>query len=505
MNPILEIRDVCKEFVGVKALDHVSFSCYAGSVHVLQGENGAGKSTILKIISGLYRPDHGEILFNGKSIVGCHPNEIRQMGIAMVYQELTVLPELTVAQNIFLNQEHKISDRRGLLREKLLREKAAELANQYGISITPYAKVKDLSVAQQQIVEILKALALEPKVLILDEPTSALAFEEVSLLHKIVTRIRDNGAAVLFISHRMEEIFRFGDRMTVLKDGCVVDTVDMKSVTSDDVIRMMVGRELSDIFPKKSIGSGQTPLFEVRNVSVPHYVHDASFQVMPGEVLGIAALQGQGQTELLEAIGGLRHRQSGTLFFKGDQIHANNLTAAVNEGIVYVPEDRKQRGLFLDLPIRENITMGSLKLHSIAGIVNKKSEQAVVADMVKRMNIKARSVEQYVGTLSGGNQQKVVIGKALAANPKVILFNEPTRGIDVEAKQEIYRLIRSLVESGTAVILYSSDIMEIIGLCDCVLTLYEGRVTAVLSENEITEEAIMYGATGNAGGEIDAE
>ena len=406
MNPILEIRDVCKEFVGVKALDHVSFSCYAGSVHVLQGENGAGKSTILKIISGLYRPDHGEILFNGKSIVGCHPDEIRQMGIAMVYQELTVLPELTVAQNIFLNQEHKISDRRGLLREKLLREKAAELANQYGISITPYAKVKDLSVAQQQIVEILKALALEPKVLILDEPTSALAFEEVSLLHKIVTRIRDNGAAVLFISHRMEEIFRFGDRMTVLKDGCVVDTVDMKSVTSDDVIKMMVGRELSDIFPKKSIGSGQTPLFEVRNVSVPHYVHDVSFQVMPGEVLGIAALQGQGQTELLEAIGGLMHRQSGTLFFKGDQIHANNLTAAVNEGIVYVPEDRKQRGLFLDLPIRENITMGSLKLHSIAGIVNKKSEQAVVADMVKRMNIKAHSVEQYVGTLSGGNQQK---------------------------------------------------------------------------------------------------
>ena len=316
MNPILEIRDVCKEFVGVKALDHVSFSCYAGSVHVLQGENGAGKSTILKIISGLYRPDHGEILFNGKSIVGCHPNEIRQMGIAMVYQELTVLPELTVAQNIFLNQEHKISDRRGLLREKLLREKAAELANQYGISITPYAKVKDLSVAQQQIVEILKALALEPKVLILDEPTSALAFEEVSLLHKIVTRIRDNGAAVLFISHRMEEIFRFGDRMTVLKDGCVVDTVDMKSVTSDDVIKMMVGRELSDIFPKKSIGSGQTPLFEVRNVSVPHYVHDVSFQVMPGEVLGIAALQGQGQTELLEAIGGLRHRQSERCFLR---------------------------------------------------------------------------------------------------------------------------------------------------------------------------------------------
>lgn len=504
MNPILEVRNISKEFVGVKALNNVSFSCYPGAVHVLQGENGAGKSTILKIISGLYQPDQGEVIFKGKNIAGCHPNEIRQMGIAMVYQELTVLPELTVAQNIYLNREHYAAARGGLLQEKTLRKKTAELASRYGVSVDPYARVGDLTVAQQQIVEILKALALEPEILILDEPTSALAFEEVTQLYDIVCRIRENGAAVLFISHRMEEVFRFGDRMTVLKDGCVVNTVDVNTVNSDDVIRMMVGRELSDIFPQKAKKPSEESLFEVRDISVQNYVHNVSFQVNRGEVLGFAALQGQGQTELLEAVGGMKRRQNGELFFNGQKLRVDGPGSAIKAGIVYVPEDRKQRGLFLDLSIRENITMESLAKHSTAGIINKKDEHAVVAKMVQKMNIKTPTAEQYVEKLSGGNQQKVVIGKGLAAEPRVILFNEPTRGIDVEAKQEIYRLIRSLAESGTAVILYSSDIMEVIGLCDRVLTLYEGKITSVLSGSNINEEAIMRGATGSTGGEINA-
>ena len=504
MKPILEIKGVSKDFIGVRALDQVSFSCYPGSVHVLQGENGAGKSTILKIISGIYKPDCGDVLFKGDSILNCSPDAIRQMGIAMVYQELTVLPELTVAQNIFLNQEQRIQQRKGLLNEKVLRNKAEALAKEYGISIDPYVRVADLSVAEQQMVEILKALALSPEVLILDEPTSALAFEEVNRLYEIVCRIRARGTSVLFISHRMDEVFRFGDEMTVLKDGKVVETISVKETTSDDVIRMMVGRELHDIFPPKASWIEDKTLLDVQNFSVANCIYDVSLQIKKGEVVGIAALQGQGQTELLEAIGGMRHKTSGKIVLNGKEILADRPYQAISSGIVYVPDDRKLRGLCLDLSIRENIALESLGKRSRGGIIDQRKEQSVVRDIIKSMNIKTPTEEQYVLKLSGGNQQKVVIGKSLAAEPKVILFNEPTRGIDVEAKQEIYRMIRSLATQGTAILIYSSDIIEVVGMCDRVLTLYEGRITASLQQTNINEEQIMRGVTGHCGGTIDA-
>lgn len=496
MEPILEVKNIDKSFIGVHAVDPVSFSVYPGTVHVMQGENGAGKSTVLKMLSGLYKPDSGEIRLNGKPVQFKNPHDAKRQGISMVYQEMTILPELTVAQNIFLNQEAmkgNFLDERGMIR------RAWELSEKYGISIDPYQRAGDLEIAQQQMVEILKALASDSDVLILDEPTSSLAKKEVGKLFEIVDSLKAMGKTILFISHRMEEIFRIGDNMTVMKDGKLVDTVSIKNVTADDVIRMMVGRDLQDIFPPKLKETPSQEILSVEHLSDKGKVKDVSFKIMKGEVLGIAALDGQGQTELMRVIAGVRKKTAGKIVLAGKELRYKNPRQALQCGIGYVPEDRKKQGLSLALSVRENIAMASLRRRQKASFIDLSAEKKVVASMINAMNIKTPSPEQAVVNLSGGNQQKVSIGKSLADEPRVLLLNEPTRGIDVEAKQEIYKLIRNLADSGVGILVYTSDMMECIGLCDRVMTIYEGAITEILTGEQLTEETIMKGVM-NIGG-----
>lgn len=502
MEPSLIIQSLDKKFTGVHAVDHVSFSCYPGTVHVLQGENGAGKSTILKMLSGMYHPDSGQIILNNTPVKFRYPFDARRKGIAMVYQEMSVLPELTVAQNIWLHEEHRIG--KGMvLNEAEAVAATKKLAERYGIEITPYARTGDLPISNQQMVEILKALAVDPEVLILDEPTSALTVKEVEKLHKIVTTIKEAGKTVLFISHRMEEVFQFGDYATILKDGKLVDTVKLSEVNENDLIRMMVGRELKDVFPPKLGGDAGEVILEVENLCdhVGHF-HNISFQLKKGEILGIGALDGQGQAQLMRALAGVSHFSAGTVKLSGVKLRYRSTRKALQFGIGYVPEDRKAQALCLGLSVRENLSLASLRTRQIFGFVKRREEQKMSKEMLKRMNIRTPSLRQEVGNLSGGNQQKVSIGKTLASLPKVILLNEPTRGIDVEAKQEVYRFIRELAQAGVGVLIYTSDMMETIGLCDRVMTIYEGRITGELTSGNITEEMIMCGAANiKAGGE----
>ena len=495
MKPILEMKGINKSFTGVHALDNVSFCCYPGTVHILQGENGAGKSTLLKIISGLYQADTGEMYLNGEKVRFNHPKDSQEKGIAMVYQEMTILPHLTVAQNIFLNhEEHRKGRKRGLLDEYSLVEKTIALAKKYGIEVDPYATAGDIPIAQQQIVEILKALASDPQLLILDEPTSTLTKTEVDKLYNIVTELKKQGCTILFISHRMEEVTRFGDDMTVLKDGKLVGTVKVKDVTKDDIITMMVGRKLEDIFPPKKDMVHDEVVFRAEDIADHTSVHGVTIELKKGEVLGISALDGQGQTELMQILSGNRSKIRGRMFLNGTEIKYHTPRSALRQGVGYVPEDRKVQALCLQLSVRENIAMASMNLRQKLGFVKRKQEMEVVQDQVQKMNIRTPSVSQYVVNLSGGNQQKVSVGKSLAAQPKVLFLNEPTRGIDVEAKQEIYRLIRHLADNGVAVAVYSSDLMEVIGMSDRVVTMYEGRITSELTGADINEEKIMFGA-----------
>ncbi|MCD8197084.1 MAG: sugar ABC transporter ATP-binding protein [Lachnospiraceae bacterium] len=495
MKPSLIVKDLDKAFVGVHAVDHLSFQCQPGTVHVLQGENGAGKSTVLKMLSGMYQPDSGEIILNGTPVKFRHPSEARRKGIAMVYQEMSVLPELTVAQNIWLHEEHRVG-KGWLLKEARMLEATQQLAQTYGIEVDPYMRTGDLAIAQQQMVEILKALAVDPEILILDEPTSALTVKEVEKLHNIVKTITAAGKTVLFISHRMEEVFEFGDYATILKDGKLVDTVDLKAVTEADIIRMMVGRELQDIFPAKLDKESDEALFRVEDLGDGKHFHNISFELRKGEILGIGALDGQGQTQMMRAIAGIQRHTTGRIQLNGEELHYQNCRKALKQGIGYVPEDRKIQGLCLGMSVRENLSMTSMFRDSRLGFIDRKKETKQANASVEQMNIRTPSLLQKVGNLSGGNQQKVAIGKVLNDLPKVILLNEPTRGIDVEAKQEIYRLIRRLASEGIAVLLYTSDMMETIGLSDRVITMYEGHITGELSSSELTEERIMFGAMG---------
>ncbi|WHH58178.1 sugar ABC transporter ATP-binding protein [Petroclostridium sp. X23] len=496
-KPILELKNISKSFIGVKALQNVNFSCRQGEVHILMGENGAGKSTILKILSGLYKPDAGTILLKGDPVSFRNPQEAQNAGIAMVYQELTVLPEMTVAQNIFLSNEPR--NRWGTIDNKEIRQKSKEMLVRYKIDIDPDDLVGTLPIAKQQMVEILKILVRDPEIIILDEPTSALAREEVTKLYDIINTLIENGKTIIFISHRFEEIFHIGDRATVLKDGHFVATVNMKEITQEDLIKLMVGRPLKSIFPPKLDTDANEKVFEISNLNVENILYDISFDIKKGEVLGIAGLQGHGQTELLNSLAGVIHKNSGRIFINSKEVRIKNPIQAIRSGIALIPEDRKTQGLLLTLSVRENASVASLYLRQVLGFIKRKKENVFADDIIKRLSIKTPDMEQQVVNLSGGNQQKVVLGKGLAIKPKVLLFNEPTRGIDVETKQEFYKLMRNLAAEGVTVIMYSSDLMEVIGMSDRVLVMYEGRITAEINKDEINEENIMRGAVGLAG------
>src|SRR5215210_1500507 len=501
--PLLEMRDITKTFPGVRALDGVTFDLRAGEIHALVGENGAGKSTLMKILGGVYPAGSygGEILVKGEVQRFGNVRQAEKAGIAVVFQELSLVKDLTVGENIFLGRE---PNRFGIVRWDELYGQARRLLADLHLHIEPRTPVRNLGIGQQQLVEIAKALSQNARILILDEPTAALTDAEVETLILILNKLRERDVGMVYISHKLEEVFRLSDRITVLRDGRTVGTEPTASLDQARVIARMVGREVGDIFPKAEHVPGEV-VFEARNITVEDsnvrgklLVDSASFAVHRGEVLGIAGLMGAGRSDLLMAIFGAHSgRVTGEVFVEGKRVQIKSPSDAIRYGIGYVTEDRKRFGLVLDQTILNNATLASLQQVSGRFITNRDAERAASERAARDLRIKAPDVFTIARTLSGGNQQKVVLAKWLLTKPRVFFLDEPTRGIDVGAKQEIYAQINRLARDGLAIILVSSELPEVLGLSDRVLVLHEGRITGEFTRSEATPEGVMACATGH--------
>ena len=492
---VLVAHQISKAYNGAPALQRTDFSLLKGEVHALLGENGAGKTTLVKILSGVVTPDAGQIELEGKLFKSSNPLHASQSGIGTVHQELSTIPYLPVYQNIWLGHEPRGPF--GTFNFGRLRELAADLCESFGISIPLDAWVGELPLAEQQIVEILKALSWRPKVLILDEPTSALTAEHTKWLLKIMRTLAGQGIAILFISHRLKEVMNVTDRVTVLKDGSVVGTKAGKNLNQPDIIRMMVGRELQDIFPPKQVTSvkGKSVL-SVSGLSSGRTLCDINFDLKEGEILGIYGLEGQGQHELLLAMYGAFPIDQGSISLANRDVKIRNPRSAIKRGVALVPVDRRTEGLIMPLSVRENLSLPTLRQRTRFGFIDRQKETEDSRKIVNEFTIKAPHLSVPVRTLSGGNQQKVVVGKFLLAGPSVLLFDDPTRGVDVETRRELYYKIRKLAAGGTAILFRSTDLMELIGLCDTVLVMYEGAVIARYTAAEITETNIVAAAVG---------
>ncbi len=503
-SPILEMRNITKSFPGVRALDGVTFDLYAGEVHALVGENGAGKSTLMKILGGVYPyPDYGgEISIRGRENRFASVRDAETAGIAVIYQELSLVKDMTVGENIFLGREPR---RFGIINWDALYSRAQKLLNDLRLPIDPHTPVHNLGIGQQQLVEIAKALATEgTRMLVLDEPTAALTDAEVATLYTIIDNLRARGVGMIYISHKLDEVFHLSDRITVLRDGRTVGTYPRSEVSEERIISLMVGREVTQLFPTPEHTPGDT-VFEVKNLTAydpvvegKKLVNRVSFSVRKGEVLGIAGLMGAGRSELLMSIFGAHAgRVSGEILIKGRQTHLANPSDAIRRGLGFVTEDRKRFGLVLDQTILNNMTLASL--HRVSGrfITDVDAETAAGEREMRNLRIKAPGVFTISGTLSGGNQQKVVLAKWLLTDPLVLFLDEPTRGIDIGAKQEIYSQINALARAGLAIVMVSSELPEVLGLSDRVLVLHEGRVTGEFTRKNVTAEAVMACATGH--------
>lgn len=493
--PVLEMKAIVKDFPGLRALDHVDFSCEGGEIHCLVGENGAGKSTLMKILAGIYRPDGGEIWLRGEKATIRGVPDARRLGIGMVFQELSLIPSLSVMENIFAGVYPKTS--RGLLDWRKMRKRAETVLAEVGLAVDPRCPVRDLPLAERQLIEISKILVHGARLIVLDEPTAALSRREVERLFTIMKKLKNQGRTIIFISHRLREVLEVADHITVLKDGKRVGTVPREEVDEERLIQMMVGRELSDLFPPRSKGQeGEEVLFAVENLSVEGKVHEVSFAVKKGKILGIGGLEGQGQRELLRAIFGLERKKGGRILVGRREIFTRSPEEARRQGIALIPEDRQTEGIFSLRSVRENITLTTLEERQRFGVIDVEQENRVLQGIVEELAIKVVDADQEVSSLSGGNLQKVVLGRWLIARPKVLLLLEPTRGVDVATKSQIYHLLRKLADEGVAIVLYSSDMIELIGLCDQVLVMYEGRVVEILEGEEISEETLMRAAVG---------
>lgn len=489
MSELLQVKGLSKSFGGIKALDDVRLTLRAGEVHALMGENGAGKSTFMKLLIGLYHPDSGEILLEGNDLG--HHKSLQKSGISMIHQEMLVVPELTVAQNLFLGREKEVLGKNSLwLNDKLLIQKAGELLQKMGLNIAADRKIKHLSVAEMQMVEIAKAVSNEAKVIIMDEPTSAISDKEVAVLFKIIEDLKQKGVGIIYISHKMDEIFEIANMITVLRDGKYIGTHPAKELNRDRLIAMMVGREIKDMFPEMNPTKGG-PALEVKELNSVGKFSDINFKVHSGEVLGIAGLMGAGRTEIARAIFGLDTYTSGEVYVKGQKVAIKSPQEAIRRGIGYVSEDRKGLGFIPDLSVKHNITLGSIRAHTKGFFINSESESRATDQIISDLRIKSSGGDQKVTYLSGGNQQKVVIGKVLLSNPDIVILDEPTRGIDVGAKFEIYKLIKQLTDKGIAIVLISSELPEILGMSDRILVLSKGKQTALLTKQEATQEKIM--------------
>ncbi|MFG2308531.1 sugar ABC transporter ATP-binding protein [Streptomyces sp. NPDC048566] len=491
-DELLRIEGIRKTFPGVVALDSVGFDLRRGEVHVLLGENGAGKSTLIKMLSGAYRPDAGRVLVDGEEVRIHGAEDSERLGIATIHQEFNLVPDLTVAENIFLGRQPR---RFGLIDRTRMEADAARLLERVGVNVSPRARVRELGVARLQMVEIAKALSLEARVLIMDEPTAVLTSGEVDRLFRIVRRLRDDGVGIVFITHHLDEIAALGDRVTVIRDGRSVGRVPA-STPEDELVRLMVGRSIEQQYPRERPDTGEA-LLTVEGLTRNGVFHDVSFEVRAGEVVGIAGLVGAGRTEVVRAVFGADPYDGGSVTVAGSGgLRRGDVSAALEAGIGLVPEDRKGQGLLLDASVEENIGLVSLRSATRRGLVDLKGQRAAAGEIARRLGVRMAGPGQLVRTLSGGNQQKVVIGKWLLADTRVLILDEPTRGIDVGAKVEIYQLVNELTAAGAAVLMISSDLPEVLGMSDRVLVMAQGRIAGELSAAEATQDSVMALAVG---------
>lgn len=489
---ILELKNLTKTYPGVVALDSMNLQVRRGEVHAIVGENGAGKSTLIKSITGAIVPDSGTIIFDGKSHSHMTPKGAQDAGIGVIYQEFNLVPGLSVAENIFLGNYAK---ERGLVDFKLMNQKAKEAMQTIGVQLNPDQAVWTLTVGHQQIVEILRSLVKNIKLLIMDEPTAPLTTSEVRQLFEIIQSLRQQGVTIIYISHRLEEIFELANRVTVMRDGQYITTLEVAETNKQELIRYMVGRELSNKFPEREIPLGGEVL-RVEHLT-GNGVEDINFNLHKGEILGFAGLLGCGRTETIELLYGARKKESGRIFLEGKEVDIKSTSEAVNLGLGLVPEDRKRTGAFLYASIMWNISIGCLKKKLMKSIVvDTKKERALAEEYEQKLRIKTPSLDQLVANLSGGNQQKVVVAKMLAMDAEILIFDEPTRGIDVGAKQEIYQLIRELVNEGKSVIMISSEMEEVLGLSDRIVVLHEGHQMGILNRDEFSQERVLTLASG---------
>lgn len=489
---ILKISNLSKSFGAIRALKGVDFELRRGEIHAIAGENGAGKSTLMNIIDGILQPDDGEIVIDGKPVRIASPAMAQKLGIGFVHQEIALCPDVSVAENIFMATTN--TSRSWLMDYRALEKKAEAVLGQLS-TIDPRTLVRNLSISHQQLVEIAKALTLDCRILILDEPTAALTEKEAQILFAIMHRLADQGISIIYISHRMVEIFDNCDRVSVFRDGNYITTKNVSEIQPSDVVNAMVGRVIDDLYPKKQAEAEKSDknILEVRNLCEISRFKDVSFDLKQGEILGIAGLIGAGRSEIVKGICRLEGEVTGEVTLNGKKLKLNSYRDSIAEGIVYLSEDRKGDGIFLDMPISTNVS--ALKLEQIAnsfGLILKQREDEQTRELGERLNLKCGSLSDPVSSLSGGNQQKVAIAKMLSVNPKLIFLDEPTRGVDVGAKAEIHRILRNLARSGVGIVVISSELPELIGVCDRVLVVREGRLSGEVTGNQMTEENIMH-------------
>ena len=487
------MKGITKSFGTNYVLRGVDFTIKAGEVHALMGENGAGKSTLMNILTGLHKPDAGEILIDGVIKQFDSPKEAEKFGLSFIHQEMNTWPEMTVVENLFLGNE--IKNAIGWIDNKKMRALAVETFRELGVTLDLDEEVKNLSVGQQQMIEIAKSLLSDGEVIIMDEPTAALTEREIEVLFRIIQNLKQKNVAIIYISHRMEEIFKISDRITVMRDGVSVDTKRTADTNNDEVVRKMVGRDLADYYPAKTSKIGPI-VFEAKKLSSERKFQDVSFQVKAGEIVGFSGLMGAGRTEIMRSIFGIDPLDSGEMYLEDKKITISNPNDAIRQGIGFLTENRKEEGLILDYSISENISLPSIDGFRKNGLIDTQAEKDFVELLMERLQVKAEGSDDIVSGLSGGNQQKVVLAKWIGIGSKVLILDEPTRGVDVGAKREIYQLMNELADRGVAIVMVSSDLPEVLGVSDRILVVHEGEISGELQRGEATEEKIMKLATG---------
>ena len=490
---VLELQHISKSFPGVKALDDVNFRLKKGTVHVLCGENGAGKSTLMKIIDGIYQADEGNIFINGEKVTIKDPIHAKANGIAMIFQELSYVPDLTLEENLCLGNWPK---KGGRIDWKAIRQKTVSLLSQEGLHYAPDTRLRSLSVSDIQMIEILKAVSYDAKIIIMDEPTSAITNKEVEILFEKIAQLKARGCSIIYISHKMDEIFRIADEITVFRDGKSIITKDAKDLTIDQVVEYMVGRKIENQYPKEYTEIGDT-ILEVSGLSQPGIFEDVSFHVNAGEIVGFAGLMGAGRTEIMRAIFGLDPYSAGTIKIEGKEVQIRNVRQAIKNGLAMLTEDRRRTGIVPILSVKYNATMASMDQIIYKGRLHTDVETRIAQESCGSMNVKTPSLDTRIANLSGGNQQKVILAKWLLCDPKILIADEPTRGIDVGAKREIYELMNKFAAKGKGIIMISSELPELIGICDRIYVISEGRIAGMLTRPEFSQESIMqYAVSG---------